>query len=252
VSPAFDETSVKPFSQRRFPLILLIGLAAMANFLVAASSNLVHPVISLPLLSGLVLAQVALLSAWAVLGPQRIGLQWFASLLTLAGLVSMIGLGVAIANTDSDFRSIMRLMLGVPLLFSMAQLPLWILRLVAGWRIVRIGAEETMTANGSRQFGILHLLGTTTAVALLLGLAQCSFVDASDHSTGALLAAWIGIVIYGLVFAVVNAIFAPLGIWIGLHVRDSDSSPVALVYVGGVVLLLAITIAHSLLGEGGA
>lgn len=237
-------------SQRPFPLIIVVGLAAVVNFIVAASISPSDPGLPLAVLYGLVLAQVGLLSAWAVLGPHRIGVQWPASLLILVGLVVMICLGTAAGNPRSDLRSALRSMLGLPLLFAMAQLPLWILRLVAGWRIVPSGAAETITTRGPRQFGVQDLLGVTAAVALILGLAQFGLFYGADLAASDILAVWAMGLGFGLALAVISTFFVPLGIWAGLGVRDLLSAAFELAFWGTLLFLAAFIVAQ-ILSPGG-
>ena len=54
------------------------------------------------------------------------------------------------------------------------QLPLWVVRLIWGWRLIRLRSDESEnTGNeGKVQFGVKHLLGWTTLVAIILGLGK--------------------------------------------------------------------------------
>ena len=67
------------------------------------------------------------------------------------------------------------ILVGVAVLVLFIQIPLWILRLKTG---LVITSNEYMTDNLSVQFGIRHILISTTITAVLIALGQLTFANA--------------------------------------------------------------------------
>ncbi|HVC97850.1 MAG TPA: hypothetical protein VND64_29535 [Pirellulales bacterium] len=134
---------------------------------------------------GAVLAQPALLGAWAVLGPQRAAIQWPRALLLLVLVWWADTLGeragwdprpkvvffdMTAASTYKIKAEDACLTAGVFLgLFLLAQVPLFVARCVWRWRVSR---PVTRSHDARRQFSLRHLFGWTTLVALLLAASR--------------------------------------------------------------------------------
>jgi xanthosine utilization system XapX-like protein len=224
------------------PLILAVGLV---NFLFGSMINRLPVVVSFVTLYGLMIGEQGVLSVWAVLGPQPLWRRWFASLLTLAGLaIALIGM----LPTASTAERSLRAMFALPLIFAVPQLPLWLLRLTLGWRVVRSGVGEVAGAKDARQFGIQHLLRTTAAVALVLGLARLSV---SDSPAGMMPTMWTSLLSTCLVLAVVNTFLLPACVWTGLRARELPTAIAGLAGYG-LLLFLLIAVVVAFLSQGSA
>ena len=222
---------------RHFPVVRLTVAAVFIDFLLALTIN--HAPISFTVWFGFVLAQVGLLSVWAVLGPQRIWRQWTASLLTLTGFVIALTVGATIGfGHGQGFRGLFAL----PLVFTVAQLPLWLLRLALGWRMVRSGVEETAGTRRARQFGVQDLLTLTAAVALMLGLARFSIPASSDLPGREITAMWNAVVSFGLALAIVNTFLVPPCVWAGLRLDDLSGAIAGVVGYGLLLFMLIATV----------
>lgn len=130
--------------------------------------------------------------------------------------------------------------LALPLVFAVAQLPLWLLRLTLGWRVVRSGVGEVTDTRETRQFGVQDLLALTAAMAVMLGLARLSVSSTPNAHVDAMSVMWSVVVGVGLVLAVVNTFLLPACVWTGLRVREL---PMAIAGLAGYGLLLFLLIA---------
>lgn len=235
---------------RHFPVIRLIVATVFVNFFLAivVSRTINQGPIPVLLIAmyGLVTAEWGLVSLWAVLGPQRFGPRWFASLLTLGEFAFAWTVGFA---TSTRFASEFRGLLALPLVFTVAQFPLWLLRLTTGWRIVRSGTEEETDTRETRQFGVQDLLALTAAVALMLGLARLSVPSTPNAHIDAMSMMWGVVVSVGLVLAVVNTFLLPACVWTGLRVRELSTAVAGLAGYG-LLLFLLIGVILALLSQG--
>jgi hypothetical protein len=123
----------------------------------------------LPLV-GCLLAQGSLLAAWLVWGDapfsRRLVWHWI-----VAGCLCCVWLiGLAVARPPEGFREVgFTVALTVPVVSLGAQLPLWVVRLLFGWRIVRSTAPSA-----EQPLSIRDLLLATLIVAASFAVARLS------------------------------------------------------------------------------
>lgn len=118
---------------------------------------------------GATLAPPTLLAMWAVFGPQRAAVRLPLTTWLVGACGLCVAAGAALDGGEVDDRGLF--IGGVWLLtFIVAQLPLWLLRAVRGWRLECAGsAIDGQPAKPSSQFTLAGLLGWTLAAASLLG-----------------------------------------------------------------------------------
>lgn len=223
-------SSDSTIGHRRFPLAVFIGLAAGVDFAILGIADAIQTSSAFLVSYGVLVAQLNLLSLWAVLGPKHLWRQWLASLLTLAWLyvVQIPGIGYAIARRGVvfDVQQALETMFLLPLVFAIAQTPLWLLRLGAGWHMTFGEGGEAETLTTSRQFGVRHLLTASMAVALILGLARIGISTVYPSGDG--LTIWGGVLAASLGLAIAIALLSPLCVWTGMRVRRPLHAIVAL------------------------
>jgi len=120
---------------------------------------------------GTVFAQGSLLAVWIALGLGTFTRRCVRVLLLLATSETLLILPIA-CEPGGDWS--FALVFGAILLgqWLAVQTPLWLVRLVFGWRI---GTPDSIAEDSGReelQFGIKQLLGWTAAVAVLLGIGR--------------------------------------------------------------------------------
>jgi hypothetical protein len=155
-------------------------------------------------LAGVAGGQLGVLTVWAVFGPERLLLRWATALLAAALLFGAILVGLVISVPAVGTEPFAALLM-LPAVFLAAQAPLWIVRMITGWEIVPRGVREVPSA-ASRQFGLQHLLGATTAVAATLALAKIGFLAMRARGSSGTAEEWLGLAIACLV----------AGLWNGL------------------------------------
>jgi hypothetical protein len=169
------------------PLVVPIILAAVANLILAAAiEGQGLSEIGGFLLVGVVAGQFGLLATWAVLGPWRLYAQWFVTLLVGLGLFLAFVAGIASVERHG-FRSGNEFLQMILVLFALlvaAQVPLWCIRLLRGWRLVLRGTDAARTAFESRQLQIRDLLIAMTILAVFLGTVSL-VAKRSDGRDGA-------------------------------------------------------------------
>ncbi len=200
--------------EKQLPIIVLVPVFAVVNVIAAA----IVPHAREPVLPGIMLGVLAgesgLIAIWAVIGPQP----WMSRFLITQGLA--IGLylaflfGLTIAGHGPPAKVIVVAVLVFPLVLLCVQLPVWIAKIAMGWRLVGAGSEDPAPSMSPRQFGIEHLLGATTVVAVAMGLASLGLQILSE--TGGTTGAWtdllwtcLGLSLWGA-FAMLPCIWAAL------------------------------------------
>jgi hypothetical protein len=166
-----ETPSPPPLTPRYAPLVVPIVLAAIANLILPSVIDGPGET-GTPLALGVIVGQVGLLAAWAVLGPWRLYAQWFVALLVELGLSLALVLGVGFVWPFKSAPAWRELLQGTLLIFAIlvaAQVPLWCIRLVRGWRLVPRGTDAARTAIESRQLQIRDILIAMTILALALG-----------------------------------------------------------------------------------
>jgi len=110
---------------------------------------------------------------WAALGNERLGLRLTVTFAIVSVFLFNLLLGFRMSDggqpSISDFRRVFGVL---PLVFLVAQSPLWIMRAAFGWRIIRTEMEPFELSGRNRQFGIRELLIVTAVVAIALAVAR--------------------------------------------------------------------------------
>jgi len=160
------------------PLAVFLAGAAIVNLTGPSLSWALLSPLFVGLFAGAVSAELGLLAIWTALGAGRwtlrIPLTYFLAVLCFMLLVMGFNMG---RMGPLQSGGVLHDLALLPLVFLAAQLPLWIVRLIFGWRMVFAeGAEQPDAEVG--QFSIGHLLGATALVAVSLGLAQLGPLEA--------------------------------------------------------------------------
>jgi hypothetical protein len=122
---------------------------------------------------GSILAQGCLLAAWLAWGDLPFGrrlLQHWVAAASLC-LLWLIGLITSVHERETP-QVAFTVAMTVPLISLAAQLPLWIVRQLFGWRLVRLTADEPMGRDG--HWTIRDLFTATVVVAVAFGIARVS------------------------------------------------------------------------------
>jgi hypothetical protein len=159
-------------------------------------------------LLGSILAQGCLLAAWLAWGDlpfgRRLRQHWLvAGVLCLLWLAGLLGAAPGVETPAVGFTAAMT----VPLISLAAQIPLWAMRHVFGWRLVRVHSGEL--PEREQPWSIRDLFLATLIAALSLGLARLSPAFLQEHDF------WIVWAIGGTVASVVTCItILPAAIWL--------------------------------------
>ena len=230
----------------------MIAAFPLANLIAAPLLWASEAEVAFALFAGIALAELGLLAIWAVLGPQR----WIVRLpVTFAYAVllcTMVIMGSAIVEPPprSDWSEIARsYLLFLPLVFLAAQLPLWILRIATGCRIVRADAENGLRSTASRQFQLLDLFGAMTVLAVALGLASLglSREEYIEEYIGAF--TWPIVLIICLVCAGGSTFSTLPCLWAGLISRNRVLSTVVIAVYVLVMTPVLLTIGTAIAGS---
>jgi hypothetical protein len=159
----------------------LIGVSVVADFLMLPmvrafdqGPTLPQAIIVMGSL-GSTLAQGSLLAAWLVLSEspfsRRLLWHW-----VIAGSLCCIWLvGLALAAPRQNFCEVgFTVALTVPLVSLGAQLPFWFVRLLFGWRLVRITAPLNTAPSAEQPLSIRDLLLATLIVGVSFAVARLS------------------------------------------------------------------------------
>jgi hypothetical protein len=155
------------------PFMPLIAVFAAVDFVMPIMVGGREKGLLAGVLWGAVCGQFSLLCLWAVFGVQRLLARWPLSLLAATLLYGLLplGVGVVFGSPAVDITAVVVGVLILPLLFLGVQVPLWVLRMATGWRIVVDGTQHACSLPQSRQYGLQQIFGATAAVAMALGLA---------------------------------------------------------------------------------
>ena len=166
---------VEADDRSRYFLGAAVLIAALLNFYtpvyifhVVSSAGMPKtlPVCIGAFLCGAMAAQVGLLAAWAVLGPQPFALRLVRSNLVFVGLAGAMFIGGAVVAPAHDRLRLLTLFMMSPLVFAAAQAPLWLTRLRT-----RRSTNGECESSGS-QFRLLDLFVAMAAVAIALTIAR--------------------------------------------------------------------------------
>lgn len=223
---------------------MLVALA-LVDFLLGAAALDSGPPIVAGATIGTIAGQLALLAGWAVVGPQRLLVRWPLALLATASLLSasVLGQSVAslraygVADIDSPFAQWIAFL---PIVFLAVQLPVWVLKLATGCRMVLDPGDGGPQPPRSRQFRVRDLLVVTTVVAVSLGLARLGLSDfgsaqrSVDTDSLAGLAVFCGVAALWSGFVAMPCLYAAL---VARHVRKG------VLGITGYTILMSLVIA---------
>jgi len=121
---------------------------------------------------GCALAQGCLLAAWLAWGdgPFSRRLMWHWSLAGALCGIWLVGLGLSAPGSDEFVEVGANVALTVPLVSLGAQFPLWIVRQLFGWRLIRKVSQGYFASQAP--LAIRDLMAATVIVAVAFGLAR--------------------------------------------------------------------------------
>ena len=213
---------------RRFPIVWFTIGFAICDFIIplivdnAGFSNIGHVLVGM--LGGVMAGQFGLLIIWAVLGPGEAGArQAFTMLLAVVLWFSCLAGVVVLDPPFSAVREMGTSFLFLPLVFLIAQLPLWCMKLMTGGRIVQVDRTDGQSPNEGRQFGLRHVMGVMVVFAVALSLANSGLRILGDDDVGG----WIPLLIGGLASALWGAFATRPCIWAALSAKKKAAAALA-------------------------
>lgn len=225
-----------PLPEKTPPVLPLFALFAVYNFLMPAMIEGTRSEVVVGLFSGPVGAQLGLLAIWAALGPRPWRVRLPTTLIIAMALRGILVLGAmaSLEPSADEVRDRAQSLLFVPLVFLAAQLPLWILRVATGYRIVLDANQQADPPTESRQFGVQHILVATALVAIALGLASTALAPQIERSGAA--SAWIRLLILCVVCSLWSAFFTLPCLWAAFVAQDKGLAAMA---IGGYDLFMS-------------
>jgi hypothetical protein len=252
-----------PESSERRPqaAIALIVLAyATIDFMAPAVFESARAWVLPMLLTGAFCGQVGFLAVWAALGPFDLRIRWPLVLATGFGLYFLFCLGSVVFVEYLDFENVFpeaaAMSLPLPLVFLCVQVPLWIRKTLGGWQIVPAAEAERHSAAEARQFGLVHMLGLTTSLAVALALAKApmdGLAPGRPPSAQDMAQFWLGVGILCGVACLYSAVWTLPAVWASFTASDKGTGVLVMlgVWAGGSVLLIVLlVILASLFGPG--
>ena len=212
-----DDSSFPPSNSP--PIVVLFGFtgaSVLLNILLLrAAIEFSSPTIG-GFLAGGVMAEFAVFSVWAVFGPQALPIRWFAVLLATAMLYGSILIGIEVPRGAMEAAG--RAMFAIPLVSLAAQLPMWILKLLVGVRLVGNLAEQNESVG--RPLRIHDLMYGTAFIAVSLGLVR--FAGGNESP----MAVWTSLGISCGVVACIGVLFLP-ALWACLTRLSAGAGAIA-------------------------
>ena len=202
------------------------------------------------LLAGAIVAQPALLAIWAVMGPQRLLVRWLRSLLAAAFFWCVFLLGMTMAAvTPRDVVEMAKGTFMLPLAFLAVQLPLWVLKMVTGWRIIAGGTKDSSPPSASRQFQLQHILGATAAVAAAMGLASAGLPYFSGPNGNADPSMWLWLMLICLICGACSALSTLPCLWAAFVARNKAASTKIIAVYALVMSVLVVAVVSAIAGS---
>ena len=225
---------------RRFPLGLFIAGFAVCDFFVPLiMDNLgyaIRWVALVGMLLGVMAGQFGLLIIWAVLGPGTAAVRQALTILIAAFLWSSFFAGFAVVDLPFGVdREVWTSFLFLPLVFLIAQLPLWGMKLTTGGRIVHRDRMAGQSPTEGRQFGLRQVMGTTALVAVAFSMANSGLaILGGDAIEG-----WGPLLAGSLVCALWCPFVTRPCIWAALSAKKKGVAALALgIYTGLMTMLI--------------
>ncbi|MHC4399671.1 MAG: hypothetical protein ACYTG0_08330 [Planctomycetota bacterium] len=193
------------------------------------------------LFMGVVGGQLGLVAIWAVLGPKS----WTARLPTTLAVAIFLAVALTLGTSSAEGGGgippdVARSLLLVPAVLLATQLPLWVLKLVKGCRIVRHGEEFGREGAPSRQFGIEHLLGATAVVAVCLGLASAGLRPATRWETA--VEPWGELLLGCLICSAWSALLTLPCLWAAMGAKEKGVAVFAMMGYVPIVTVFALIV----------
>ncbi len=130
-----------------------------------------------PLIVGAIFAQMTVIAVWTALGPANVFVRAISGLF----LALLVCLSFYVYMARIGFTETALAISGTALLHWLILLiPLWVSRLVFGWRLCWPGEESSRSSRKELQFGIRQLFAWTVFVAVVLGVGRVFTLDGVD------------------------------------------------------------------------
>ena len=227
--------------RRRFPIVWFTIGFAICDFIIpvivdnAGFSDLA--IALMVMFWGVMAGQFGLLIIWAVLGPGKAGArQAFTMLLAVFLWFSFLAGAVVLDPPSSVVREMGTSFLFLPLIFSIAQLPLWCMKLMTGGRIVQVDRTDGQSPNEGRQFGLRHVMGVMVVAAVALSLANSGLRILGADDVGG----WTPLLIGGLASALWGAFATRPCIWAALSVKKKAAAALAVAIYTVLMTMLVL------------
>jgi hypothetical protein len=251
--PQHPRSTSPPFAPSPYaPLVVPAILAAIFNVIVPGTMNGAPPnsgtMIAGFFIGGVVAGQLGLLAAWTALGPWRLYRQWFAASLVELGLFLALVFGMIVTSRHESWpegNQLLQMFLAVFAVLAGAQVPLWLIRLFRGWRLVLRGSDAARTAIESRQLQIRDIFIAMTVLALFLGTASAV---AKSRGVARVDPYYLMEVLVAVgVTAVWSGLVLPICLWVCFGASATETRIVGLVgyLVGLAVVFVALVAAIS-------
>lgn len=168
------------YAEDRSVIVPIVGTAivyALVIFfcaLVGPTGGGFPPII---LLLSVAAATVFICTVWAAMGPKRFLHRWFISHLVgmipatgaiLAGILLTINRSGGLDRFEDFWMPVVIMLLGILPVTLGAQIPLWLLRAIFGWQIVRIDVPN------EEKFNLRDIFAVTFVIALCFAVPQIS------------------------------------------------------------------------------
>ncbi len=183
---------------------------------------------------GCVMGELGFMALWATIGPNRFWVRW-----PIAFAMVVIGFNeglllIATGVNEQWLRALFQVNLMIPLIFLSAQAPLWLGRIVIGWRVRRPAVNSS---GNERRFGILEIM----LVMFYFGFAMalCRFVTQVGGNSESLAMSLV-LAVYSSMFMLMFATPLLMGILLPTHTRGTLA--VLISYFSLMVLLPLVAV----------
>ena len=204
-----QSASPLPFGPKT-AIVFLGVMACLFNLILPTMLERSQSELLVGLLLGVLPGQWGLLVIWAALGPRPARVQLPAAILLASLLCFTLVMGMAMEPhiqspfSRADYRELMRILLALPV-FLASQSPLWLMRILRGWRVVRRGAADASAMAKWRQLRLQQLLILTALMAVVLGSVQLTIRAEPGLGARQTLSYWLGLAIACGIVAVWSA-----------------------------------------------
>jgi hypothetical protein len=172
------------------PLLLVVGVMGLVDLVMAPLATLEdNPKVAFVFTvaaSGLVLAQGVLLSLAVVFGSGpfwlRLVVGWAAGFCALGCWL----LGLSLVTRAFTLRDLIQLIAFIAFLALAGQIPLWLTRVVYGWRFI---SADTIASRTEQQFSLADMSASTALICITIGVIRAAIIqDSSEAAPEELLA----------------------------------------------------------------